>query len=290
MRYFYIHILIISFLISCNRSSLEEEIIYKFENFEGNYALAYKDLSSGNQILYNEKQIFHAASTMKTPLMIEVFNQVNKNKFNLSDSIFIINQFKSIVDDSFFSLSNIDDSEKYLYESLGKKKSIYSLVFDMITVSSNFATNLIIDYVGAENVNKTMRKIGAMNINVLRGVEDIKAFEKGLNNTTNAYDLMIIYEKLAKGEIINKSSSEKMIEILLNQKYKDKIGLYLPKNVKVATKDGIISSAVHDSGIIFLPDGRKYILVILSKNLNDIENASKLIAEISKIIYEYSVQ
>ena len=206
MRYFYIHIVIISFLISCNSSNLEEEIIYKFENFEGDFALAYKDLSSGNQILYNEKQIFHAASTMKTPLMIEVFNQVNKNNFNLSDSIFIINQFKSIVDDSFFSLSNIDDSEKYLYESLGKKKSIYSLVFDMITVSSNFATNLIIDYVGAENVNKTMRKIGAMDINVLRGVEDIKAFEKGLNNTTNAYDLMIIYEKLAKGEIINKSS------------------------------------------------------------------------------------
>ena len=235
MRYFYIHIVIISFLISCNSSNLEEEIIYKFENFEGDFALAYKDLSSGNQILYNEKQIFHAASTMKTPLMIEVFNQVNKNNFNLSDSIFIFNQFKSLVDDSFFSLSNIDDSEKYLYESLGKKKSIYSLVFDMITVSSNFATNLIIDYVGAENVNKTMRKIGAMDINVLRGVEDIKAFEKGLNNTTNAYDLMIIYEKLAKGEIINKSSSEKMIEILLNQKYKDKIGLYLPKNVKVPT-------------------------------------------------------
>ena len=94
MRYFYIHIVIISFLISCNSSNLEEEIIFKFENFEGDFALAYKDLSSGNQILYNEKQIFHAASTMKTPLMIEVFNQVNKNNFIISDSIFIINQFK----------------------------------------------------------------------------------------------------------------------------------------------------------------------------------------------------
>ena len=290
MRYFYLLIITISFIISCNSLNLEDEIIDKLENFEGEFAIAYKDLSSGNQILYNEKSNFHAASTMKTPLMIEVFNQVKKNNFNLYDSILIINQFKSIVDDSFFSLSDFDDSEKHLYESLGEKKSISSLVFDMITVSSNFATNLIIDYVGAENVNKTMRKIGAMDINVLRGVEDIKAFEKGLNNTTTAYDLMIIYEKLAKGEIIDESSSEKMIEILLNQKYKDKIGLYLPKNVKVASKDGIISSAVHDSGIIYLPDGRKYILVILSKNLNNIENASKLIAEISKLIYDHSIQ
>tara|TARA_B100001029_G_scaffold96146_1_gene78947 strand:+ start:1655 stop:2470 length:816 start_codon:yes stop_codon:yes gene_type:complete len=270
--------------------NLEDEIINKFKNSDGEFAIAYKDLSSDNQILYNEKVNFHAASTMKTPLMIEVFNQINEDKFNLYDSILIINQFKSIVDDSFFSLSDIEDSEKDLYEHLGKKKSIYSLVFDMITVSSNFATNLIIDYVGAENVNNTMRKIGANDINVLRGVEDIKAFEKGLNNTTTAYDLMIIFEKLAEGEIIDKFSSEKMIEILLNQKYKDKIGLYLPKNIRIASKDGIISSAVHDSGIVFLPDGRKYILVILSKNLNDVENASKLIAEVSKLIYEHSYQ
>ena len=290
MRNFYIHFILISISISCNNLNLEDEIINKFENFDGEFAIAYKDLSSDNQILYNEKVNFHAASTMKTPLMIEVFNQINEDKFNLYDSILIINQFKSIVDDSFFSLSDIEDSEKDLYEHLGKKKSIYSLVFDMITVSSNFATNLIIDYVGVENVNNTMRKIGANDINVLRGVEDIKAFEKGLNNTTTAYDLMIIFEKLAEGEIIDKFNSEKMIEILLNQKYKDKIGLYLPKNIRIASKDGIISSAVHDSGIVFLPDGRKYILVILSKNLNDIENASKLIAEVSKLIYEHSYQ
>ena len=133
---------------------------------------------------------------MKTPLMIEVFNQINEDKFNLYDSILIINQFKSIVDDSFFSLSDIEDSEKDLYEHLGKKKSIYSLVFDMITVSSNFATNLIIDYVGVENVNNTMRKIGANDINVLRGVEDIKAFEKGLNNTTTRFPRNTNYKLL----------------------------------------------------------------------------------------------
>ena len=255
MRNFYIHFIFISISIGCNNLNLEDQIINKFENFDGEFAIAYKDLSSGNQILYNEKVNFHAASTMKTPIMIEVFNQIKKDKFNLYDSILVINQFKSIVDDSFFSLSDIEDSEKDLYEYLGEKKSIYSLVFDMITVSSNFATNLIIDYVGAENVNNTMRKIGANDINVLRGVEDIKAFEKGLNNTTTAYDLMIIFEKLAEGEIIDKFSSRKMIEILLNQKYKDKIGLYLPKNARIASKDGIISSSVHDSGIIFLPEG-----------------------------------
>ena len=272
-----VSILLFDLLLACSNPNLEEKIRDRFEKTEGIFALAFKDLESGKEILINERENFHAASTMKTPVMIEVFKQVHNGKFNLHDSIIVKNEFKSIVDGSVFRLSDLEDSEQELYQYLGKKRSIYSLVNDMITVSSNFATNLIIDFIEVKNINPTMRKMGAMDINVLRGVEDI--------NSTTAYDLMIIYEKLANGDIINHKISDKMIEILKNQEYQDIIPFYLPKNVEVAHKTGMITGVHHDSGIVFLPDGRKYVIVLLSKELTNLGEGTLLLAEISKLIY-----
>src|SRR5213078_3624933 len=99
----------------------------------------------------------------------------------------IKNEFKSIVDSSSYSLDSADDSEFELYKHIGEKRKIYDLVYDMIIASSNLATNIIIEKVGAGNVTKTMRSYGAKDIQVLRGVEDQKAFDKGMNNTTTAY-------------------------------------------------------------------------------------------------------
>jgi beta-lactamase class A len=157
----------------------------------------------------------------------------------------------------------------------------------MITKSSNFGTNLLIDYIDVKNVNNTMRDIGAENINVLRGVGDLKAFDKGLNNTTSAKDLLVIYEKLAMGSLINPSTSNEMVEILKNQVYKDIIPKYLPDNVKVAHKTGWISGVRHDSGIVFLENGKKYVLILLSKNLDDDIEGAEFLAKISLEIFNH---
>ena len=157
----------------------------------------------------------------------------------------------------------------------------------MITKSSNFGTNLLIDYINVKNVNKTMRDMGAENINVLRGVGDLKAFDKGLNNTTSAKDLLVIYEKLAMGSLINPSTSNEMVEILKNQVYKDIIPKYLPDNVKVAHKTGWISGVRHDSGIVFLENGKKYVLILLSKNLDDDIEGAEFLAKISLEIFNH---
>ena len=155
----------------------------------------------------------------------------------------------------------------------------------MITISSNFATNLVIDYIGTKEINNTMRSLGANNINVLRGVEDIKAFNNDMNNTTTALDLLKIYEKLAEGNIINLEVSKEMVDILSNQKYDDIIPKYLPKSVRVAHKDGWINGVRHDSGIIFASDNKKYVLVLLSKNLEDEIRGADLLAKVSLEIY-----
>ena len=269
-----------------NYNILEKKIVSKFNDETGNFALAFKNLDDGKEILINENEIFHAASTIKTPIMIEFYRQLHQGKLSLKDTLQIKNEFKSIVDGSMYKLSEFDDSDKNTYNKLGQYYSINNLIYEMITISSNFATNILIEYIGANNVTKSMKEIGALNIDVLRGVEDIKAFKLGLNNTTSAKDLLIIYEKLAKGKIIDNESSAIMIDILKDQKYDDIIPKYLPKNIEVANKTGMITGVHHDSGIVFLKDGRKYVIVLLSKNMSDMESGTEMMARISELIYK----
>lgn len=269
---------------------LKAQIQAELTKNKGVFAVAFKDLSDGEEILINERINFHAASTMKTPVMIEAYKQAAAGKFSIEDSIVIKNEFKSIVDGSTYSLNPEDDSESTLYQQTGTKAKIYALIYQMIIQSSNLATNLIIDLVGAQHANKSMHELGANDIRVLRGVEDTKAFRAGMNNTTTAYDQMIIFSKMAEGEVVSKTASDAMISILLDQKFKDKIPAKLPKNVKVAHKTGWITGVNHDAGIVFLPDGRKYVLVLLSKELGNDKAAVKSMAKVSRMVYDYVME
>ena len=252
----------------------------------GTFAVAFEDLSTGEQFLMNAHESFHAASTIKIAFLIETFKQANEHKFSLTDSILVHNDFKSIVDGSIYHLDSTDDSETNLYKRIGQKETIYNLLFLMITQSSNLATNLIVDLVGAKNANQTMRSIGAKNIQALRGVEDNKAFELGMNNTVTAYDLMIIFDHIARGTVVSKSACDSMIQILMHQQLREKIPANLPTNVKVANKTGSIEKISHDAGIVFLPDGRKYIVVLLSRGVEDEKAVNETLANVSRIIYD----
>lgn len=274
---------------STHPEQLKEQIKAEFAKQRGIFALAFKNLQTGEEILINEKVNFHAASTMKTPVLIEAYKQAAAGKFKITDTILVKNEFKSIVDGSQYTLNASDDSDSVLYTKVGTKLPVYDLLYLMIIKSSNLATNIIIDLVGAQNVNKTMREIGAKDIQVLRGVEDSKAFEKGLNNTTTAYDQMLIFNEMAKGTMVDKKSSEAMVNILLDQAFNDKIPAQLPGNVKVAHKTGWIKGINHDAGIVYLPDGRKYVLILLSKEIVDEKAGIVAMANVSRIIYNYFI-
>ncbi|WP_229317262.1 serine hydrolase [Larkinella sp. C7] len=256
----------------------------------GRYAVAFKDLTTGQELLIHEREEFHAASTMKTPVMIEVYKQAAQKRFSLSDSILIKNEFKSIVDGSPYSLKATDDSDTLIYTKVGTKLPLSAVLYDMIILSSNLATNLIIDLVDAKKVMQTMRDMGIRDMQVRRGVEDTKAFQKGLNNTTTAYDLMLLFEKIATGKAVSPEASQDMIRILLDQRFNSVIPAKLPKTVKVAHKTGSIASVRHDSGIVFLPDGRKYVLVLLSKEIKSDAAVVESLATVSGMIYQYFYQ
>ncbi len=271
-----------------DESELRTLVLKEFENFpEAAFGIAFNDIGSGKKIFFNAEDSFHAASTMKTPVMIELFRQSAEGIISMDNPVLIKNEFSSIIDGSKFSLDSTDDSEHELYRMIGQKLMLKELIFLMITRSSNMSTNILIELAGAKNVVATMRALGAKQIQVRRGVEDNKAFEAGLNNRTNAADLMTIFTHLANGSAVNQAASDSMISILMQQHFTERIPGKLPSTVKTATKSGSITKVCHDSGIVFLQDGRKYVIVILTSGIEKEEDAANLIANVSRIFYDY---
>ena len=230
--------------------------------------------------------VFHAASTMKIPVMIELFHQVQQGKRTLDDKIVVKNEFRSIVDGSPYKLSAADDSETDLYKAEGQTRTLRELCELTITVSSNLATNLIIEKLGVENIRATIHALGADGVVVLRGVEDGKAFEKGLNNTATARGLAILLEAIAKETAVDAASSREMIAILKRQKFNEGIPAGVPPGIPVAHKTGEITKIHHDAAIVFAK--RPYVLVILVRGVADIKQSAALMAQISSEFYRAS--
>lgn len=277
---------------SANQTKTVDDLKDKIESHldvqEGTFAVWFRHLNDPSlQFAINPDTVFHAASTMKTPVMIELFRRAEEGEFNLSDSIMIKNRFYSIVDSSEFEL-DLDPNADDPYEAkVGDTATIYDLNHAMITYSSNIATNIIIQMVGAEQTTETMRDLGADSIDVLRGVYDMKAFDRGLSNQTTARDLGIILSHIAQGTAVSAEKDSIMIEIMKDQFYKDVIVAGLPDDAVVANKTGSIDGVEHDSAIVYLPDGQSYVLIYLSKDLPDDVRGREIGAEVSEMVYSF---
>ena len=249
-------------------------------------AVAFKDLQTGRELSINPTQNFHAASTMKVPVMLEVFREVREGRLSLDERLPVKNEFKSIADGSTFSVSPDDDSEFTLYKKVGGTETVRELLRLMITESSNLATNIIIERVTPQRVMDLMLRMGARDIRVLRGVEDGKAFARGLNNTTTARDLLVLLRAIAEGRVVSREASKEMTDILLGQKFNEGIPAGLPAGTRVAHKTGSITKIEHDAGIVFLPGRKPYVLVVLVRGIADEKRAHQLVADISRAVYE----
>jgi beta-lactamase class A len=290
------YLLIALFFVSACSSpksvdQLKAEIESDIAGEEGTFAIWFQHLQDPDKhFAINADTLFHAASTMKTPVMIELFRRAEAGEFDLSDSIKVENKFYSIVDGSEFQLTLNPDGDDPFERKVGEMATLYDLNHAMITYSSNLTTNLLIRLVGAEETTQTMRDLGAENIQVLRGVEDLKAFDRGLSNRTTAKDLGIIFEHLANGTAVSAEMDSLMIEVLKDQYYQDVLPEYLPDDVVAANKTGFITGVRHDSGIFYLPDGQSYVLIFLSKNLPDEDRGRDVGREISLKIYNWLIE
>ena len=266
--------------------SVKAEIDTLIRKSGADVAVAFRTLDGRDELLIQHEVSFHAASTMKVPVLIELFHQARAGLLSLDAQVPVVNQFHSIVDGRPFTLDTSDDSDAAVYTHIGGTISYRDLAEAMITVSSNFATNLIIEHLGAANIQKTTDAIGAPGMRVLRGVEDDKAFQKGLNNSTTAKALLTIMETIAAGRAVDRLASDEMIAILKRQTFNSRIPAGLPPGIPVAHKTGEITRIQHDAAIVYAD--RPFVLVILVRGLDDAKQGSALAADITRVLYRTS--
>lgn len=250
-------------------------------------AVAYQNLGTGAAYFHEEETSFHAASTMKLPVMMALFQAIDARELRLDQPIPVHNQFPSLVDNSPFALDPKEDGDPDLYQAVGSSRPLEELIRRMIVRSSNLATNLMIEKIGASRATDLMRSLGAFRTEVLRGVEDEKAYQANLNNKVTAGDLAIALTALVQGAAFTPASSARMIEILKAQEFNEKIPAYLPKGTPIAHKTGDITGVHHDAAIVYPPDEKPYVLVVLTAGYKEEKDANQAIAEISRIVWEH---
>ena len=264
------------------------DILSRIQKSGADVGLAFRTLDGNLEWFSRADDAFHAASTMKIPVMIELFHQVREGKLKLNDPLIIKNEFHSLVDGSTYTLDAAADSEADLYKAIGQTRTLGQLCELMITVSSNFATNLLIEKLGVDNIRTTVTALHADGMNMRRGVEDNKAYEKGMNNTTTARGLLILLEAIAKGKAVDPDSSRQMVEILARQKFNDAIPAGLPPGTRIAHKTGDITKIHHDAAIVYGP--RPFVLVILVRGMAQLKDSAALMADIARRIYQSAEQ
>jgi beta-lactamase class A len=253
-------------------------------------SVVYRDLATGRETLIGPDVSYHPASTFKLCVMVEVYLQASKGKLLLEDPLPVRNEFRSIADGSTYTLSAADDSDPDLYKHTGESLPIRELVERMITRSSNLATNLLIDRVTAASITRTMKSLGAPGLVVLRGVEDGPAYARGMNNKATARGLARILGLLVRRKLVSPSASDEMTAILKRQEHNEGIPSGLPAGVAVAHKTGWIEKLYHDAAIVYPPGRKPYILVVMTRGLEENRTAPKLVSEISRLAYDAAVR
>jgi beta-lactamase class A len=249
--------------------------------------LYFRDLRSGDSLTVASATRFHAASTMKIPVMIQLFRDRDAGDLSLDDSIGVTNTFHSIVDSSPYQLDKADDSDSSLYARVGERVPIRELIELMETVSSNLATNLLIARVDARRANATAHALGADSILVLRGVEDGKAYRAGLSNTTTARDLGMLLAAIAEGRAASPASCHEMLAILGRQRFNEGIPAGVPVGTPVYHKTGWIGQVVyHDAALVEPANGSRYVLVVLTGGIQKADDAYALVRDLSQLVFQ----
>lgn len=273
----------------CYADSLESLIQTRMKEFGAESVGIYFQDSDGRTFTYNADEVFHAASTMKVPVMMELFRQIEAGKLQSNAKVPIRNEFRSIEDGSTYSLTKEDDGDTELYDLIGKSLPLQQLIETMINKSSNLATNMLIEVASAKNVMELMGRIGATDMTVLRGVEDIKAYEAGKNNTTSARALARCLQAILNPEYFSKTSQAAMMKILLSQHYHPIAdGLHAEEQgLMVASKNGWITEIYHDAAIIRTSEGEDSILVIMTRGVPEVGKGAKLVGQLASDIWNH---
>ncbi|MHB1392022.1 MAG: serine hydrolase [Clostridia bacterium] len=252
---------------------IEKVITDALNSMEGEFSVILKDLRSGSVIFEKaaDRQV-PSASTIKILIMIEAFKRVSLGELDLNGKI------------------NVNENDKVEFSLITEMSTaqftLKDLILMMMTISDNTATNVLIDMLGMENINKTGQELGLEGTILQRKMMDFEAAKKGRQNLTLPRDLVKLVEKLYKNEILTQSACSDMLRIMSIVIGRDYMIRDLPVDIRVAHKPGELDGLNHDIGIVYTQNC-DYALGIFATGLKDNIVGRKYIAQISKEVFDH---
>lgn len=255
-------------------------------------AVAVDDLADGRTLRLNEARWFHAASTIKVGVLVALYDAIETGTLPRDARVHVRNQFTSLGDDRYFRVSLGRDAGEAVHGYIGRTMRIRDLARHMIVTSSNLATNVLVELLGADAIRDCMERHGMEGIDFRRGVEDERAWSEGINNRVTAAGLVRLLRSIGEGEAVSAAASEEMLDVLHEQQFVSGIPAGLPDGARVANKTGEISTVVHDAGVVYLPGRDPYVVVVLTEWAEEGSNGDRrqLIADVSRLVLERFVQ
>lgn len=250
-------------------------------------AVAVYDLETSFDFRYRSDRWFHAASTIKLAVLLGTFAAVHNGTLVRQSRLHIRNRFRSAYDGSTYRILSERDADSEVQAAIGKTLRISELARNMIIRSSNLATNLLLDLLGIEFLQRVLEESQLSGIDLRRGVEDERAFEHGINNRVTADGLVHLLRLIAEERAFTPELSRDMLDILHDQEFRSGIPAGLPANARVAHKTGEISTIAHDAGIVYLPKRKPYVVAVLTEWEPETTGRSPSIAAASYLVHEH---
>ncbi|KGR74403.1 serine hydrolase [Ureibacillus sinduriensis] len=252
---------------------MEKAILRLLEQAPFDIRLIIKD-AGGSQFLLskNPDDVFQSASLIKVPILLALLDSIENRNFTLHQTV---------------QISKENRVEYSVLTELGTEEcSLHDLLVWMIITSDNTATNVLIDLIGLENINRYFKKVGLTQTKIQRKMMDFHQMARGFDNVTTAADMATLYTAIYRKSLLSKEHSELVIDILSRQRVHESLRRYLVEDVKMAHKTGSLATVEHDVGIVF-SSKRDYIIGVFVTDHTNSEEAKRFIGQVSKIVYDH---
>lgn len=229
------------------------------------------DLDKGNYYSFNSDMIFAAASTIKVPLLIAFFQDVDAGKIRLDELM------------TMETVDIADNSGEMQYSDPGTKYSALEVATNMIVTSDNTATNMVIRQLGGiEKVNQRFKQWGLQQTVIRDRLPDLTG-----TNTTTPKELTTLLTAVSQGQLISMASRDRAMFIMSKTETDTLLPAAMGAGAQISHKTGDIKSMVGDTGIIDMPSGKRYVITTLMKRPDNDSRAQDLIRQIASTIYQY---
>lgn len=251
------------------------ELTEKLAGLNGTAGIVIANLDNEKEYFqYNEEEVFPAASIIKLTIIWRLFQEIDKGKIGLRDKV----KLKADVKVGGFGIL------KELHN--GIILNIEDLATLMIVLSDNTATNILIDLLGMERINESIKKMNLKGTFLQRKMMDLEAKKEGFDNFITPRAVYKILRAYLTADNLDPVHCEKIIDIFKRQQCNNKLPVRVPSEIEIAHKTGDLPGVEHDAGIMYI-NGQRIIVVVLTKELTDNKVGVKLNNQVGEMVYRY---